>query len=81
MHSPHVPIQRILLNPEEFYEAPEDVLRDEMLDDDEKLTVLKVWADEIMQLEIATSENMDGPASSYLARIFTSIEKLTQKFH
>lgn len=81
MRSLPAPIERILLSPEEYYAEPEDVLRDDGLSDEEKLSVLRAWADEIMQLEIATAENMDGPDSAYLTRINICLEILIKNLH
>ena len=69
-------LQQILINPGDYFEYPEDIMSRDDFTHAEKLTILKIWADDLMLLEIATSENMGGPDPTLLQRVLMCIENL-----
>lgn len=55
-----VEYERILSDPANCYQAPEDVLDDMRLTREQKIIVLKQWAFDERELEVAEEENMRG---------------------
>lgn len=62
-------------NPEELYNSPDDVLNDKGLSNDEKLSVLENWANDVQQILIAETENMCPDENS--TREETLLQKIT----
>jgi len=67
---------RKLIDPQDFYTRPLDVVLDAALTQDEKRTALKNWEDMLMQLQTASGENMpdvtvarDAEPSAVLQRL------------
>lgn len=56
-------LERILTDPSAAYQQPEAVLRDARLSREEKILVLKQWAFDAHEIEVAQEENMLGDAS------------------
>jgi len=54
--------EQILIDPSVNYAFPEDVLHDNRLTRDEKILVLKQWAFDEREIEVAEEENMRGGA-------------------
>lgn len=73
--------QRALADPGGVYNAPDDVLRDSTLSDDEKRRVLDQWEADARELEVAEEEGMAGEPSesSMLRRVLMAQEKLPQR--
>jgi uncharacterized membrane protein YukC len=64
----------------EQYAHPEDILKDERLDRDRKIQLLKEWEQDLRQLMVASEENMSGnvtgqPAES-LKAVHNALEAL-----
>lgn len=55
--------ERIISDPSSSYEFPQDVLLDERLSREEKIVVLKQWAFDERELEVAEEENMRGDSA------------------
>lgn len=55
-----VEYERILSDPASAYQMPEDVLVDVRLTREQKIIVLKQWAFDERELEVAEEENMRG---------------------
>lgn len=55
--------ERIIDDPSAAYAQPEDVLHDGRLSREEKITILKQWAFDAREIEVAQEENMLGEAS------------------
>jgi hypothetical protein len=67
-----------LRTPSEVYERPEAVLRDEALDDAQKLEILSHWEAEAVQLQESEGEGMDGGEQSLLGEIKQAIAELSE---
>lgn len=76
MHTPHHHLEDMLLNPEAFFKAPEDVLTQNKLPLEDRILILKLWAHDQKLMETADSENMVGPEHSLLSRILNCINTL-----
>lgn len=50
--------ERIMADPSAHYQAPEDVLVDARLSREQKIAVLKQWAFDAREIEVAEDENM-----------------------
>lgn len=55
-----VEFDRIISDPSSSYQFPQDVLLDERLSREQKIVVLKQWAFDERELEVAEAENMRG---------------------
>ena len=55
--------EHILNDPSAVYRQPEDVAQDERLSREEKIKILKQWAFDAQEIEVAQEENMIGDAS------------------
>ena len=53
-------LERIIADPASHYQSPTDVLADSRLSREEKITVLKQWAFDARELQVAEEENMRG---------------------
>lgn len=56
--------QHILIDPSAAYEKPEDVVSDKRLTSAQKITILKLWAFDAREIEVAQEENMRGEPSA-----------------
>lgn len=65
-----------LINPADVYRAPNEVLQDASLTQEQKMEILKQWEYDARELEVAEEENMAGDAPSMLREILMAIVKL-----
>jgi hypothetical protein len=65
-----------LRTPSEVYERPEAVLRDESLDDAQKLEILSHWEAEAVELQESEGEGMAGGEKSLLDDINRALAEL-----
>lgn len=65
-----------LRTPSEVYDSPEDVLRDDSLDNDQKLEILMHWQSEAIELQDSEGEGMGGGERSLLPDIKQAIAQL-----
>ncbi len=59
-------IKEILADPGTHFETPKDVLNDDKLSKDEKITILESWIYDIEELNRAEEENMPGDDNTLL---------------
>lgn len=59
----HHIFEQITSDPSAHYRVPEDVVKDERLTKAQKIMVLKLWAFDAKEIEVAQEENMIGEAS------------------
>lgn len=52
----------IMQDPQSYYASPDEVVLDARLSREEKIIILKRWAFDAGEREVAESENMQGPA-------------------
>lgn len=67
--------ERILSDPSANYGVPDEVVHDKRLSLEQKKTILKVWAFDAREIEVAQEENMLGEASS-LRQILLALRQL-----
>jgi hypothetical protein len=72
----HSMYQRALRTPSECYERPAAVLRDETLDDSQKLEILTHWESEAIQLQESEGEGLSGGERSLLSEIKRALAEL-----
>lgn len=72
----HHLLEDMLLNPEAFFEGPEDVVSQSEIPLDDRILILKLWAHDQTLMETADSESMVGPQYSLLSRILNCINTL-----
>lgn len=65
-------------DPSAYYDKPEAVLEDKRLSHCQQIAILKLWAFDAYELEVAQSENMRG-APSPLQGIMEVLRKLQSK--
>lgn len=63
LHVNQVEFERILDDPSACYATPEMVLQDGSLSRDQKIQILKQWAYDVREMEVAEGENMRGDSS------------------
>ncbi len=68
-------LEQIMIDPSAAYVAPEDVLHDKRLSREQKKMVLKLWAFDAREIEVAQEENMRGDASP-LRQVLLALRKL-----
>jgi len=65
--SPHV--EDLIAHPKRFFGAPNEVLLDSRLTQDEKRNILESWKHDALRLAESTSENMSGGEESDLREV------------
>lgn len=74
-----VEFERIISDPSASYREPYDVLQDARLSREQKITVLKQWAFDEQELEVAEEENMRGaPAPLVLDQVLMALHQIEQ---
>jgi hypothetical protein len=68
--------RRALRTPSEVYGRPAEVLRDETLDDNQRLEVLRHWEAEAIQLQESEGEGLGGGERSLLSEIKRTLAEL-----
>ena len=69
--------EHIINDPSAVYSKPEEVAHDERLSLEQKISILKQWAFDAREIEVAQEENMIGPAS-HLRQILLVLNKLEE---
>jgi|GEM_PF-2619011 len=70
---------KAMLDPDDLYRSPEKVAQDESLEIEERLDILKYWANEVQQILDSEAENMhpDLPKESE-ANLLQEIKKVIE---
>lgn len=68
-------LERIMADPSAVYQHPDDVVKDSRLTLKQKISVLKQWAFDAHEIEVAQAENMRGEASP-LHQVLVVLHKL-----
>ncbi len=55
-----IPKDKLMTDPGDVFKTPRDVLENEELSDEQKITVLEQWQDEVKQHLVAEEEAMPG---------------------
>lgn len=72
----HFDLAAALLNPCSVFRDPEKVLKAENLTDEDKLSILNLWAHDAQLLQVCDEENMCGGPTKTLRRINICIRDL-----
>ncbi len=67
---------KAMRDPSAVFDKPKDVLKDDSLDREQKVEILKLWAYDAKQLLIAEEENMPGDHASMLNRCKRALQEL-----
>lgn len=68
--------ERALIDPAKVFGTPEAVVKDTELDYEQKLAILRLWANDAKLMEIAEEENMGGGPQDMLERILLCIQQI-----
>jgi len=72
-------IERIMINPANFYDMPDAVLHDSGLSTQQQKDVLKNWEFDARELDVADDENMSGGPPGLLSEVLKAIDELEDK--
>ncbi len=81
----HTLLQECVRNPELHFGAPAEILKSIDLTDEDKLTILSSWKNDLVELQHASEENMCGRddesnrAADILRRVLAAIRILERK--
>lgn len=71
--------EQIISDPSSNYQVPKDVLLDERLSREQKIDILKQWAFDERELEVAEEENMRGDSTPLvLDQILIALHQIEQ---
>lgn len=68
--------ERILADPSATFKMPDDVLHDERLSRKQKIAILKLWAFDEHELEVAEEENMRGKGPILLDEVMQALRHI-----
>ena len=68
--------ERILADPSATFKMPDDVLHDERLSRKQKIAILKLWAFDERELEVAEEENMRGKGPILLHEVMQALHQI-----
>ena|SRR3990167_2355541 len=71
--------ERILADPSAIFKVPDEVLHDERLSRKQKIAVLKLWAFDERELEVAEEENMRGKSPIQLDEVLLALHQIEKK--
>ncbi len=69
-------IEKAMLNPGSVFASPDEVVRDQSITREQKIKILKRWAYDARELEVAEEENMGGGPPSMLGEILNALHSL-----
>jgi len=69
--------EKALADPAAAFDAPESVLRDDALSDEQKIAILKQWEYDASEEAVALEEGMPGDDSDLLRRVLVALGTLT----
>ncbi len=69
-------IEKAMLNPVSVFASPDEVVRDQSITREQKIKILKRWAYDARELEVAEEENMGGGPPSMLGEILNALHSL-----
>jgi hypothetical protein len=72
-----IDLEKAILDPAAVFERPEDVVDMAAFTRAEKIAILKSWAYDARELEVAQEEGMAGTSQSLLKQVLTSLRRLT----
>jgi hypothetical protein len=70
------PLRQALLDPTSVFADPEAVVRAPDLTDEQKIEILRRWAYDARELQVAEEENMPGGPPSLLGRVQRALRAL-----
>lgn len=69
-------LKQLILNPSDHFKSPEDILKNKTLSRDDKIAILRSWAEEENEKAVAVEENMGDNDSDLLDRIRKAMHDL-----
>ncbi len=69
-------IEKAMLDPTAVFRTPEEVLLREDMTREQKIEVLRRWAYDALQLQVADEENMGGQQPDFLHEILCALQAL-----
>lgn len=69
-------IEKAMLNPGSVFASPDEVVRDQSIPREQKIKILKRWAYDARELEVAEEENMCGGPPSMLGEVLNAMHCL-----
>ncbi len=69
-------LDRALIDPSSAFDRPEDVLRDNRLQDEQKVAILCRWAYDSTELAVAEEEGMLGSDATDLRRVIETLHSI-----
>ncbi len=70
-------LQTAIRDPASVFDDPEEVIKATALTSAEKIAILKSWAYDARELEVAEEEGMAGGSQSVLSQVLASLRHLT----
>jgi hypothetical protein len=70
-------IEKAMLNPTTVFRTPDEVLLREDLSREQKIEILRRWAYDARQLEVAEEENMGGQQPDILDQVLRALHTLS----
>ena len=68
--------ERILADPSATFKMPDEVLHDDRLSRKQKIAILKLWAFDERELEVAEEENMRGKSPILLDEVMHALHQI-----
>ena len=68
--------ERILADPSATFKVPDEVLHDSRLSRKQKIAILKLWAFDERELEVAEEENMRGKGPILLDEVMLALREI-----
>lgn len=72
-----VDFEKIIADPSACYELPEEILHDSRLSRKQKIAILKLWAFDARELQVAEEENMRGDSgATMLTQVLEALRQI-----
>ncbi len=71
-----IDIEKVMKNPNTFFESPAEVCEEESLTKIQKIKILRQWEYDARELEVAEEENMSGGPPDMLHEILEALRYL-----
>lgn len=72
-------LKRVLIDPASVFDEPQEVLLENELTRKQKIQILKRWASEVRELQVAEEENMQGENVIDLQSVLQALSTLDAK--
>ena len=72
-------IQKAIVDPSSVFACPNDVFEEKSLSREQKIKILRSWAYDARDLEVAEEENMGGGPPDLLGEVYSVLRRLDAK--